>query len=83
MEKNLSQIFENFVENRQTKFHILKFRVCVTHTKLELVKYTLSVAHKLFKIPTLNFFMPKEKIRVDHICATFNFQCEKAAKVFL
>ena len=31
-EKMLSWIFENFVENRQTKFHILKFRVCVnTH----------------------------------------------------
>ena len=31
--------------------------------------------------------MPKEKIRaldlwIDHICATFNFWCEKAAKVF-
>ena len=25
----LSWIFENFVGNRQTKFHILKFRVCV------------------------------------------------------
>ena len=30
--KILSWILENFVENRQTKFHILKFRVCVnTH----------------------------------------------------
>ena len=31
-EKIFSWIFENFVENRQTKFHILKFMVCVnTH----------------------------------------------------
>ena len=30
--KILSWIFENFVKNRQTKFHVLKFRVCVnTH----------------------------------------------------
>ena len=28
MKKILSPIFENFVGNRQTKFHILKFRVC-------------------------------------------------------
>ena len=32
MKKVLSPIFESFVGNRQTKFHILKFRVCVnTH----------------------------------------------------
>ena len=30
--KNVELNFENFVENRQPKFHILKFRVCVnTH----------------------------------------------------
>ena len=87
-EKILSWVFEDFVKNRQTKFHILKFRVCVnTHTKFELVKCTLSISHTIFKNPTPNFFMPKEKIRafdwwVDHICVTFNFQCEKAAKVF-
>ena len=28
IKKIVSWIFENFVENRQTKFHILKFRVC-------------------------------------------------------
>ena len=27
-ENILSWVFEDFVENRQTKFHILKFRVC-------------------------------------------------------
>ena len=32
IKKFLSWIFENFVEKRPTKFHILKFRVCVdTH----------------------------------------------------
>ena len=32
-EKILNLIFEDFVGNRQTKFHILKFRVCVnTHS---------------------------------------------------
>ena len=29
MKKILSPIFKNFVDNIQTKFHILKFRVCV------------------------------------------------------
>ena len=47
----------------------------------------LSVSQKIFKNPTANFFMPKEKIRtfdwwVDHISATFNFRCEKAENVF-
>ena len=59
----LSPIFENFVGNRQTKFHLLKFRMCVnTHTKFELVKYILSVFDKIFKNPTQNFFYAKIEI---------------------
>ena len=43
-EKICSRIFENFVGNRQSTFHILKF--------------SLSVFDKIFKNPTQNFFMP-------------------------
>ena len=71
-------------ENRQSKFHILKFRVCVnthTHTRLNLnscKKCTLSVSHKLFKNPTPNFFLCQRvenqsfrlMAHLDHICAT-------------
>ena len=51
------------------------------------MKCTLSVFDKIFKNPTPNFFLPKQKIRAfdwwaDHICDSFNFRCEKAAKVF-
>ena len=58
MKKFRSRVFEDFVENTQTKFHILKFRVCV-NTKFELVKCALSVFDKIFKKPTQKFFYTK------------------------
>ena len=87
-EKIWSRIFENFVGNRQSTFHEFKFSVCVyTHPKFQNMKFSLSVFDKIFKNPTQNFFNAKienQSFRLMgyHVCTTFNFRCEKAAKVF-
>ena len=60
--KILNWIFENFVENRQSTFHKLKFSVCLhtqTHPKFQNMKFSLSVFDKIFKNPIQNFFNDK------------------------
>ena len=87
MKKVFSPIFEGFVGNRQTKFHILKFRVCKHTLNLNSWNVRCLFPTKFSKIRLKIFFMPKSKIGafdwwVNHIYATFNFRCEKVTKGF-
>ena len=87
IKKNLSWVFENFVGNRQTQFHILNFRVCKHTLNLNSWNVLRLFPTKFLKIWFQIVFMPKKKIGafdwwVDHICAIFNFRWEKAANVF-
>ena len=72
--KNLNCFFENFVENRQTKFHILKFRVCVLclfptkFWKIQLKmflwqnrKSQLSIDGLIISVPLLTFGVRKRQ----------------------
>ena len=87
-EKIWSWVFEDFFENRQTKFHILKFRVCV-NTKFELVKCALSVSHEIFKTPTLNFYydkIEKSELSIDGLIISvqlLTFGVRKRQKFFV
>ena len=85
IKKFLSLSFENFVENRQTQFHILKFRVCKHTLNLNSWNVLCLFPTKFSKIQLKKFFVcqnRKSELSID-ICVTFNFRCEKAAKVFL
>ena len=57
--KFLSWVFENFVENRQTKFHILKFRVCKHTLNLNSWNVLCLFPTKFSKIQLKNVFYAK------------------------
>ena len=83
----MSRIFENFVEKRQTKFHILKFRVCVNaHTKFELVKCTLSVSHNFQKSDSKFLQNRKSELSIDGLIISMTpltFGVTKRQKFFV
>ena len=58
-EKIGSHIFEDFAENRQNKFHILKFRVCVNTLNLNSWNVLCLFPTKFSKIRVQNFFYAK------------------------
>ena len=57
--KSLSLFFENFVENRQNKFHILKFRVCVNTHQIWTREIHFVCFPQIFKNRTQKFFHVK------------------------
>ena len=62
IKKILSRIFENFVENRQTKFHILKFTVCVnTHWIWTREMYFVCFPQNFHKSDSKFFYVKKKK----------------------
>ena len=58
--KNRNQIYDISVENRQTKFNLL--RVCVlTHTRFEILEFSLSVFYRNITILISKFFSCQNK----------------------
>ena len=77
MKKILSRIFKNFVGNRQTKFHVLKFRVCVsTHYIWTRYIHFVNFPQNFQKIESKFFSW------VYRMHFVFNLWCEKTEKVF-
>ena len=87
MKKILSPIFENFLENRQSKFHVFKFNVCVNTHYIWTYEIHFVCFPRNFQISDLKFLSCQNRKlelsidgRVNHIWICSKAFREKAGK---